>query len=307
MTGGGEEEKKGGEAPAKNDSQAGGLLAEAASLLKTLRSMKKVRLKQVSAGLGGTAHDRFALLDGGATHALRMAHPHERDDLHPIEVELAQGTTTLFCHPGHSTSLTEVEPIMPLSLLVEKGFKISWRRTGCVRHPELGDVKCWHRNGWRVMDRCSALQMLEQFEAEEACASSLSESQASWWTSRFPQVPPEALKYMMGQGEEAQNPPWNRRARRSHARAKGVVVNLFSGPHPERWRGIGGNSYAWIHVDTCLGSQYSLHSPQVWAFLWSQATKGHIAAVLGGPPCRTVSRMRNRKPGPRRLRGRDEL
>ena len=228
-----------------------------------------------------------------------MAHPHERDDLHPIKVELAQGTTTLFRHPGHSTllSLTEVEPIIPLSLQVEKGFNISWRRTGCViRHPKIRDVSCWLRNGCPVMDRGSALQMLEQFEAEQGRTSALNESQASWWALRFPEVPLEVLKHMVGQGQEAENPPWNRRARRSHAKAKGIIVNLFSRPHPERWKGVGGNSYVWLHVDTCLGSQYSLHNPQVWSYLRSQATQGRIAAVHGGPPCRTVSRMRNRMP-----------
>ena len=61
--------------------------------------MKRVKLKQVSLDHGHTAKDRFAL-NGGATHALRMAHQHERDDLRPVEVELAQGTTTLYKHPN---------------------------------------------------------------------------------------------------------------------------------------------------------------------------------------------------------------
>jgi len=45
----------------------------------------------------------------------------------------------------------------------------------------------------------------------------------------------------------------------------------------------------------------------VWAYLWKLAEDGFIKAVIGGPPCRTTSRLRNRgPPGPRRLRGRDD-
>ena len=48
------------------------------------------------------------------------------------------------------------------------------------------------------------------------------------------------------------------------------------------------------------------YTTQVWAYVWGLASKGKVAAILGGPPCRTVSRMRNASPAPRRLRGRGE-
>ena len=50
----------------KSEDPAKELIAEATSLLKTLRAMKRVKLKQVSVDRGDTANDRFALLDGGA-------------------------------------------------------------------------------------------------------------------------------------------------------------------------------------------------------------------------------------------------
>ena len=53
-----------------------------------------------------------------------------------------------------------------------------------------------------------------------------------------------------------------------------------------------------------LGEQYSLRNPGVWTYLWHLASCGLDRGVLGGPPCRTVSRMRHMKPGPRPLRGR---
>ena len=149
--------------------------------------------------------------------------------------------------------------------------------------------------------------MLDRFEAEEKGAHDLDPEQLAWWGTNFPDVPPEVLRHMGGQGREPEQPPWNRRTRRTHARAKGVIINLFCGPSPKKWNGIGGDSFVWLHLDTLLGAQYSLHNPQVWAYVWGLASKGKVAAILGGPPCRTVSRMRNgAPPGPRRLRGRGE-
>lgn len=98
----------------------------------------------------------MALLDGGATHPLRTAAPNERDHLRPIQVELAHGSTTLFRKENCSTllSLDEVEPIIPLNLLVQHGFQVQWAKDGCViKHPRQGPISCWLRGGCPVMDR----------------------------------------------------------------------------------------------------------------------------------------------------------
>lgn len=71
------------------------LLNEATSLLKTLRAMKAVKIKQlVHEDPTTTAASRYALLDGGATHALRQAEEWEYEGMKPIVVELAQGVST---------------------------------------------------------------------------------------------------------------------------------------------------------------------------------------------------------------------
>ena len=91
----------------------------------------------------------------------------------------------------------------------------------------------------------------------------------------------------------------NKHAATGEVQLDASVVNLAPG--------IGGDSFVWLHLDTLLGAQHSLHNPQVWAHVWGLASKGKVAAVLGGPLLsRTVSRMRNGAPGPRRLRGRGE-
>ena len=74
-----------------------------------------------------------------------------------------------------------------------------------------------------------------------------------------------------------------------------------------RWKKTLPSGYVWLFLDTQLGSRLDLHSPQVWGYLCSLGKQGQLRAVLGGPPCRTTSRLRNKgPPGPRRVRGRGQ-
>ena len=290
---------------------AADLMKEAASLLKSLRSVKSIKLKQVildeNSGVG-----QWALLDGGATHALRRARVDELEGLVAVEVELASGSTTLYRSKDHQTllSLHEVEPILPLHLLVSKGYRVVWKTEGCrISHPTYGQVNCSMRQGCPVMPRAEALEMLHRFETEEKLGMYLKETERIWWKEHFPEVPEEVLRHMVGQGEDPMvwTCPWNRRQRRGHRQGKGVVVHLFSGADPSVWTKENWGSYQCICVDTAMGSQFNIHHPGVWAYLWKLAEGGFIKAVIGGPPCRTTSRLRNRgPPGPRRLRGRDD-
>ena len=314
VSGGGLKDSGGGsptkmlEEKPKNDI-ATDLIQEAATLLKTLRSVKTMRIKQISAHPQEFGTQGFALLDGGATHALRVARPEERAELFPVEVELAQGSTVLYRHPKHRTllSLTEVEPIIPLGLLVERGFKVEWRRSGCsIHHPTLGPIPCWLRNGCPIMHRQPALDMLAQFEMEDQGEVALSDEDRSWWQKHFPELPLPVLQHMAGQSQEFTAPPWNRRLRRAHMTGKGVIVHLFSGADAKKWNDVGGGRYSWLCIDTEINAALNLHNPSVWSYLWKLASLGRIVAIIGGPPCRTVSRLRNKAPGPRRLRGRGE-
>ena len=287
------------------------LLKEATGLLKSLKSVKSIKLKQVvlDESLNG---GQWALLDGGATHALRRARGDELEGLIAVEVELASGSATLYRSRDHHTllSLHEVEPILPLHLLVSKGYRVVWKTDGCrISHPSYGQVNCSMRQGCPVMPRAEALEMLHRFEMEEKLGMYLKEKERTWWKQHFPEVPEEVLKHMVGQGEDPMvwTCPWNRRQRRGHRQGKGVVVHLFSGADPSVWTKENWGDYQVICVDTAMGSQFNIHHPGVWAYLWTLAEGGYIKAVVGGPPCRTVSRLRNRgPPGPRRLRGRDD-
>ena len=70
-------------------------------LVKSLTSVKSLFLKTVK--VDETAE--YALLDGGATHALRQAKASEVPHLWPVQVEMAMGSVTLYKSPWHNTLL----------------------------------------------------------------------------------------------------------------------------------------------------------------------------------------------------------
>ena len=298
----------------ETEDQVQALLREATGVLKGLRALKPgqvktMRLKQVSPVAHG--RERWALIDGGATHALRTAKPHEIADAEEVQVELASGSVWLLRHPSHRTllSLDEIEPILPVHMLISKGYKVDWQKHHCVfRHPAKADIHCTLRGGCPVVDRDEALELLEAFETEQRIGSPMDEKELQWWIKRFPQVPIAVWKHMEGQGMEVDGEkcPWNRRRRRALLSSKGVVVHLFSGD-PTVWTKENWMGYEFLAVDVNMGSQFSLHNPHTWAFLWKLAQMGRIRAIIGGPPCRTTSRLRHRAPpGPRPIRGRDD-
>ena len=286
------------------------LMREATSLLKSIRSLKAVRMKSIGEGnFGGPGE--YALLDGGATHGLRQAKPEEEPDLIATKVELACGSTVLYKHPKHQTLLSKepVEPIIPLAWLVAADYRITWRRDSIViHHPVRGPLKCSLRGGCPVMSRSEGLELLADLEKMQQTNIEVKEDELNWWASQFPQVPTSVWKFMKGQGESwkdhAVGLPWNRHRRRRLWRCRRVILHLFSGRNPKHWAELEQAGYMVITVDTLQG--VDLHDAATWAFLWELACAGKIAAILGGPPCRTTSRLRQRQPGPPPLRGRDE-
>ena len=121
----------------------------------------------------------------------------------------------------------------------------------------------------------------------------------AWWASKFPDM----------RGQMAYDPclcPWNRHQRRRHQRSKGIILNLYSGKDTGIWSSKNWLGYEIINVDITMGAQYDMHSVGTWSYLAHLARSGRVVAILGGPPCRSVSRLRHRAPGPRPVRGRDD-
>ena len=286
------------------------ILREAADLLKSLklRSVKAIRLKSVAEGVYG-APGEFALLDGGATNALRKARAEEMDYLIPTTVELAHGTTTLYRVSGHQTLLskTEVEPIIPLSWLVQGGYQIDWSRDRCViHHPERGPLCCELRAGCPVMPRDQGLALLDDLEKGRlGSRPSIGDAVQHWWSQHFPELPQRLLQWTNGQDQAWKSLgilPWNRHRRRKLWKSRGVIVHLFAGQDHRPWEAWKQRGYEVLCLDVKKGGD--LHNPAVWAFLWELASCNKVIGVIGGPPCRTVSRLRMRQPGPAPLRGR---
>ena len=193
----------------------------------------------------------YALLDGSATHALRQAQASEVPHLWPVQVEIVTGSVILYKCPWHNTllALESMEPIIPLTLLVDRGFKIDWGRQRCdISHPHHGRLDCVMRQGYPVMDRAAALQLLDSLERNWVGDTyAPTPQEVDWWKEKYPQVPRRIWSLMRGQGvssDETEAPmPRNRRKRRRLERAKGGVgLHLFAGrrSHSEKWQSMGG-------------------------------------------------------------------
>ena len=113
--------------------------------------------------------------------------------------------------------------------------------------------------------------------------------QLLWLRSMFPEVPSDCLDKVVGQdvtfeGPDVDGVPWNRRKRRAIGRAKPgeVLLHIFSGV--QKWKGPG----TVPGVDKCLGPD--LLQKNVYQHLLVWAVRGVVGGVVGGPPCRTISR-----------------
>ena len=75
----------------------------------------------------------YALIDSGATNALRQAESHELQSSQVIKVDLASGATELHVNEqGTLLSASPCQVILPAGYLVQMGFAITWKKGNCV-------------------------------------------------------------------------------------------------------------------------------------------------------------------------------
>ena len=92
--------------------------------------------------------------------------------------------------------------------------------------------------------------------------------------------------------------PWNRRKRRRLSRAKNVVLHVFSGDNPQYWeRAFSTSTTEVLCVDLLDGHRANLLDRYTYGFLLAIAASGRLRALLGGPPCRTISALRSQDDG----------
>ena len=328
------------------------LLAEAAKLLKNV-SLKHLSLSEgkdalqelgidegwLISAVTSASDSNFALVDSGATNALRPATAQEIEVARKIKVDLAAGGTYLHINE-HGTLLSSqpCQVILPAGYLVQLGFAITWRKKGCIIKRKgqpalevvlakgcpliskeqgpclLAEYEALKDQGGLSTGKASMLGLsdpipkhqLRRWLAHRVARGQLTRTeQLLWLHSAFPEAPPEYLEQVAGHDINFQSPslegvPWNRRKRRSVSRAKPgeVLLHLFSGV--QKWNGPG----MVLEIDKCVGSD--LMQASVYQHLLGWAVRGVVGGVVGGPPCRTVSRCRNESDGgPPPLRDRD--
>ena len=301
------------------------LLNEATTLLKSLRpssSMKAIRLSSLEVREGGRA-----LLDGGATHCLRRTSSEEEwASAQEVNVELAAGTAVLRLLPWTRTLLTkeDVQVIVPLGVLISLGYEAVWEKTRFELTDPTGlvlDTKV--ENSCPTIDEALAHELIQEIErsmvrerarlahlAGEDIGLEVDPDEAkhlSELKELFPEVPHHILERLLPKKSwTGEGLPWNRHERRRVRRAKEVVIHLFSGDSKKFWqKELEAESRAVLCIDTVIDQGMNLLRDDIFSYLLDLADGGTVCALLGGPPCRTMSRLRFKQPGPPPLRERE--
>ena len=298
------------------------LVKEAVQLLKSLRpSVKALSMKSVNPSDDASR----ALLDGGATHVLRPARSKkEFDAAIPIKVELAAGVTTLRQVAATGTLITDfdTQTIVPVGKVVRLGYKVKWESDTFEMWNYLGEkIEVVLESSCPTIDLTTAQRLIEELEKFEADLGrrvaalragdpgDLAPNVWKWLKElreMWPEVPDELIARVIPTGRwTGDSVPLNRRQRQKILASESIILHLFSGPDQAWWRKrLDSNTRTVICIDKSADSNQDLLSDQLASFLAEVCEKGVVDAVLGGPPCRTVSKLRFRRPGPPPLRAR---
>ena len=301
------------------------LLHEATQLLKSLRVQPKINVMQL-AGLEQAEND-WVLIDSGATHALRPAHDlQEWTNAERTVVQLAngeteafrlkKGTKVLLGHPTQTTSR-----IVPMGGLTALDFTLQWSGDRCQLRDDEGrefEVRVVQgcpmvslADGQRILEWLEWYQVHQQRKLAMVRSLLADDTQvdrqrldlelALTYKLRqlFPQLPDEVMMRIAPHLEMVKtenfesNLPWNRHKRRRLRQAKHVILHLFSGPDHNYWdqRCANANTEV-LCIDTTCSTPANLHDRNVFGYLLTLCASGRVRAILGGPPCRTVSALR---------------
>ena len=301
------------------------LLHEATQLLKSLRVKPKINVMQL-AGLDQAEND-WVLIDSGATHALRPAHDlQEWINAERTVVQLANGETEAFRLKkgtkvllGHPTAFTS--RIIPMGGVAELDFTMVWSGDECsLKDDEGRQLEVQVHNGCPMIsleDGRRILEWMELYQVHQqrklAMVRTLLDDDSLVDRSRlnlelaltyklrqlFPHLPDEVMMRVAPHLEMVKTEnfesrlPWNRHKRRRLRQAKHVILHLFSGPDHNYWdqRCANANTEV-LCIDTTCSTPANLHDRNVFGYLLTLCASGRVRAILGGPPCRTVSALR---------------
>ena len=322
----GETMTKGGETGATT-SEA--LLHEATQLLKSLRApqLRVIRVSQLDYDTSGST----VLLDSGATHALRPAADMvEWEAAQPTQVTLAEGVSNklrlkqdskVLLSAPHDAELDK-SWIVPLGGIAELGYRFEWKGSYCLLKDDHGNkLHVTIQHGCPMVNKELGRQMIDRLERRQVhlAQKALLIKTLFAQPSMVPMAPPLStemaltlkLKHLLQdapdellmkvipdlsdlqQVADGSLLPWNRRKRRRLAQAKQIVLHLFSGPDARYWeKALQQNGVEVLCVDLQAAVAADMHDDNVYRFLLALAATGRVKAIVGGPPCRTVSALR---------------
>ena len=274
--------------------------------LKTSGSrMKVLRLARIRAG-----DTQMGLLDSGATHALRPIYPGEATSgYRSVVISLAgDRQVQMRMSPGGViVGKEDTEPIVPMGQLVrDLGCTVQWLDTHVViSHPTKGQIPVQLCAGCPMVDKNIALDLIRELEGNPSVARMQISADGmegyGIWIKRlvrehpaFKGVPEELLSELKVQ-PAAGVISGNRRLRKLWKREGGAILSLYSGQEEgftmrRAVKDLAGDPRK---VDILNGPQWDMVPGPLYAELLYLVVTGQLGAVIGGPNCRTRSKLRH--------------
>ena len=234
-----------------------------------------------------------------------------------------------------------MSPICPLGLIVDQlGCSVTWETGACVvTHPTRGALNVWLEDNCPTVSEADCLSLIQELEQLRAGRlhqalqlralslgvslgdrESLSQSEQvcedlmKWLREMFPGLPDWLVvrsipvPNLIHHGTPYHIPGLNRRSRKALQRARHVVIHLFSGRTKPLEFQLGKETVV-VNVDALC--KRDMLDERVFGALIALCVTGKVDAVIGGPPCRTNSPLREQgrsashgDGGPRPIRGR---
>eukprot|EP00913_Durusdinium_trenchii_P015946 g14985.t1 len=268
---------------------------------------------------------RYFRSDTGCKAGKQCKWSHAWDGIEDKAQRLKQNSKVLLSAPTEDDK--DQSWIVPLGGIAELGYRFEWRGSHCLLKDEYGhklDVMVQH--GCPMVNKELGQAMIDRLEKRQvhlaqkallvktlftqphlaSMAPPMSTEVALTLKLKhlFQDVPDEILMRVIPDMSELEKVtdgsllPWNRRKRRRLAQAKQIVLHLFSGPDNKYWeKTLQQNGVEVLCVDLQAAVAADLHDDNVYRFLLALAASGRVKAIVGGPPCRTVSALRYQEDG----------
>ena len=202
-------------------------------------------------------------------------------------------------------------------------------RDGCPQMPEFQALDLIARLEQKKLDQLRAATT----ETESTIRSAALSMDRSWFESLvgfcggdrsaglravdsapfFRDVPSEALEGLVSSSDLGSGwtllkkiSCWNRQHRRRLLNSDSWIIHVFSGKGSNpAFKSLNVGNSVVIEIDILSSSFLNVENQALWDVLTWGSMSGKVAAVIGGPPCKTFSRLRHRQPGPPPVRTRE--